>query len=60
MITLHKIKLKLTFTILHGWQGQSLWKVGSTINNLNDLKIKEQLHNNGTRWRTSLPILAKV
>jgi hypothetical protein len=29
-------------------------------NNLNDLKIKEQPQNNGTRWRTSLLVLAKV
>jgi hypothetical protein len=34
--------------------------VWAKINNLNDLKIKKQPHNNGTRWRTSLPFLAKV
>jgi hypothetical protein len=60
LITLHKINLNIAFTILYGWQSQSLCKVWETINNLNDLKNKEQPHNNGTRWRTNLPGLAKV
>jgi hypothetical protein len=34
--------------------------VWAKLNNLNDFKNKEQPHNNGTRWRTSLPFLAKV
>jgi hypothetical protein len=60
LIILQQIK---TYFNLHdiAWMIKSITMQGvGKLNKLKDLKIKEQPHNYGTRWRTSLPVLAKV